>query len=218
MQDVDLIFFVSGAAVRAFGEQLHALGLTLSPSVQLAAVGQSTASEITRVFGRHEMILPAPGETEDSESLWNTIQVQDRLPVHVLIVRGQSGRDWLAQQMRRKAIEVTVHAAYCRSQATWDDSLVAQLRDYAQASHPVVIVCTSEQGIVGLVQLFKQHHLDRWCRGAAFVVTHARHREVLVDQFLFSDTEKERQIFLSGIQDDDLIHTIRRVCQSISSN
>ena len=101
IKQVDLVFFVSGAAVRALGDQLLKLGLSLGSQVQLAAVGQSTAAEIRRVLGRQDVILPHEGHPEDSESLWKVLVSRGELARRVLIVRGQTGRDWLTQQFQQ---------------------------------------------------------------------------------------------------------------------
>lgn len=218
LDDADLIFFVSGAAVRAFAEQLQAQGRHLQTNVLMAAVGLSTASEITRVLGRTDVILPEPNAPEDSESLWRTLQARGEFPRHVLIIRGQSGRDWFADQLRQHGIRVSIHAAYCRTQATWDDDLVSQLRRFVASGCVPVIVCTSEEGILALVRLAKQHDLYSWCVNGRFVVTHARHQEVLVEQFQLGALQKSRQIFLSGIQDDAILDAVQSVCKSISCN
>lgn len=218
LDDIDLIFFVSGAAVRAFGEQLQVRGLQLQTGLQLAAVGLSTASEIKRVFGRTDVILPETGASEDSESLWRVMQTKGKHPRHVLIVRGQSGREWFAEQLRQHGIQVSIHAAYCRTQATWDHDLITRLRGFAASGHLPVIVCTSEQGILALVRLLKQHGLYSWCGNGRFVITHARHQRVLVEQFQFIDVKQSRQIFLSGIEDDAVLSTVQSVCKTISCN
>lgn len=216
--DIDLVFFVSGAAVRAFGEQLVSLGMRLSPLLQIAAVGLSTASEISRVFGRTDVILPAQGDSEDSESLWRGIIARGALPRHVLIVRGQSGRDWFAEQLHQHGIQVSIHAAYCRTQATWDDGLVSRLQAFSVSAHLPVFVCTSAQGILALACLAREHGIYPWCREGRFVVTHSRHQEIISTQFLFSEAEKNRRIFLSGIQDNAILDTLKKVCKSVSCN
>lgn len=216
LKQIDLVFFVSGAAVRSMAEQLARLGLVFPSSAEVAAVGQSTASEIVRVLGREDVVLPVVGETEDSESLLKFLLARGRLPRHVLIVRGQNGREWFADQLRQLGVQVSVHAAYCRTQATWDDNLVGQLKAYESCAAMPVIVCTSEQGITALVRLVRQHGLYSWCRNGRFVVTHQRHLVALATQFMFNDAEKNIQIHLSGIQDDDILETIRLICHTSS--
>lgn len=218
LDEIDLVFFVSGSAVRAFGDQLSSLGLRLLPSIQIAAVGQSTASEIDRVFGRTDVILPARGDTEDSEKLWEAIIQRGPLPRHVLIVRGQTGREWFAEQLRQHGVQVSIHTAYCRTQATWDVSIVNRLQALAASGHLPVFVCTSEQGILALASLLKEHDLYSWSRTGCFVVTHPRHREMISKQFLLTDTQKNRQIYLAGIQDDAILEKLKTVFKSISCN
>ncbi len=218
IKQVDLVFFVSGAAVRALGDQLLKLGLSLGSQVQLAAVGQSTAAEIRRVLGRQDVILPHEGHPEDSESLWKVLVSRGELARRVLIVRGQTGRDWLTQQFQQHGCQVSIHVAYCRRQATWKDPLVRRLQALAAADRLPVFVCSSQEGILALVRLVKLHSLYSWCRGGRFVVTHARHQDVLVDQFLFSETEKMTKISVSGVQDDAILRELETICKVLSSN
>lgn len=215
-KDANLIFFVSGSAVRAFAEQLDALDLRMDPAVSIAAVGKSTAAEIERLWGRSDVLLPLQGQPEDTESLWSRLAMMDTLPQSVLIVRGQTGREWFAQQLRKHGCRVLYHAAYCRRQATWDSDLVVRLKALAQGSHLPVFVCTSQEGITALASLLNLNGLYSWSRAGHFVVTHPRHVDALADQFHLDEIEKNRRITLSDIHDNAILKTLESVCKVIS--
>jgi len=50
----------------------------------------------------------------DSEALWARLEARDWAGRRVLVVRGEDGRDWLAQTMRERGAEVGFVAAYRR--------------------------------------------------------------------------------------------------------
>lgn len=206
--DVDLVFFVSGSAVRAFAEQMKRLDVVLPAEVSMAAVGKTTADEIMRTFGRHEVIQPGPGDNEDSEGLWRALLLRPSLPKRVLIVRGQDGRDWFADQLRQHGSLVTFHAAYCRSQATWPAAMVLQLKSLADVGAPAIWVCPSEEGIRALARLATLHSLDSWLKSGQFVVSHARHVQALARALSLDDKQKKTQILVSNIQDNAILSSI----------
>ena len=206
--DVDLVFFVSGAAVRAFAEQLERLKIAMPTQVGLAAVGKTTADEITRMFGRDEVIKPAPGDTEDSESLWKVLLSRSSLPKRVLIVRGQDGRDWFADQLRQNGSSVTFHAAYCRSHATWPKATVFKLKSMADVRAPAIWVCSSGEGIIALARLARLHGLYPWIKSCQFVVSHDRHVHALAMALSLDEKQKNTQILVSNIEDNAILSSI----------
>jgi uroporphyrinogen-III synthase len=57
----------------------------------------------------------------DSESLWQQLRTLDWHGASVLIVRGESGRDWLADTLRAHGAQVSFVTAYERCAPTLDD-------------------------------------------------------------------------------------------------
>jgi uroporphyrinogen-III synthase len=64
----------------------------------------------------------------DSESLWEQLRRRDWHGQRVQIVRGDGGRDWLAQTLREAGAQVDHVAAYRRVAPALDEAEAAQLR------------------------------------------------------------------------------------------
>jgi len=58
----------------------------------------------------------------DSEALWAQLSAMPWRGVEVLIVRGESGRDWLAQRLRDSGAKVDELAVYHRGPPAWNDA------------------------------------------------------------------------------------------------
>lgn len=58
----------------------------------------------------------------DSEALWARLSAMPWQGAEVLIVRGESGRDWLAQRLRDSGARVDELAVYRRGAPVWDDA------------------------------------------------------------------------------------------------
>jgi len=106
----DLVVFVSPNAARAAMPAIRRAGEMLR-HVRLAAVGAGTATELERE-GAREIIVPDSGF--DSEALMETLRALRPQPRRVLIVRGEGGREWLAESMRTMGAEVEYLECYRR--------------------------------------------------------------------------------------------------------
>src|SRR5690606_34603163 len=116
----DLVVFVSGNAVRFYGQQLACIDSAVRwPStVPAATVGLGSARAVRESFGPAVRVIhpPADAPAFDSEALWAEMERRGEAPARVLIVRGGDGaggqgRNWLAGQFSRSGAEVTLHAA-----------------------------------------------------------------------------------------------------------
>lgn len=107
-----LLFFVSANAVQ------HFFGARPSDAAwpaatRAAAPGPGTAAAL-RARGL-EPVEPAPDAPAfDSEALWQRLRHEDWAGRAVLVVRGEDGRDWLAEQLRAAGATVDFVAAYAR--------------------------------------------------------------------------------------------------------
>src|SRR3546814_16708835 len=61
-----------------------------------------------------------PTDTQDSEGRWRVLQPLLGTFKRVLIVRGQSGREWLGDRFQQAGIHVDRLALYDRQAAVWD--------------------------------------------------------------------------------------------------
>jgi uroporphyrinogen-III synthase len=110
----DLVMFVSANAV----EQFFALRPPDSvwPARTLAgSTGPGTSAALREAAVPPDALAqPAEGERAESESLWNVLRERAWRGRRVLIVRGEDGRDWLADRLREAGAEVAFVAAYRR--------------------------------------------------------------------------------------------------------
>lgn len=115
LADDALAFFASANAVE------HLLGVRPPgapwPDATLAAgPGPGTAAAL-RAGGvpAPQVVEPAAGAASfDSEALWEELRTRDWRGRRVLLVRGEQGRDWLAEQLQAAGAEVHAVAAYRR--------------------------------------------------------------------------------------------------------
>jgi uroporphyrinogen-III synthase len=152
------------------------------PSATLAA---STGPGTTRALldaglTPAHIVEPAADSAQfDSESLWRQLQLQ--FPAQhawqaapVLVVRGDGGRDWLADTLRERGAEVSFVSAYRRSAPTWNAASHAVLAGaLAQAQAHWWLFSSSES--IGYLMAYLTHHApDLSVASACALATHPR--------------------------------------------
>lgn len=181
------VMFVSAQAVTHFfiAARVYEISNNAQKSSELFGVwrawatGPGTANAL-RLAGVEAFRIDAPAADAaqlDSEALWHRVQGQLSGMRRVLIVRGSdaqgemAGRDWLAQQLQARGIEVDFVRAYERHLPVWT---VAQRAQAAQATESVeaaaVWVFSSSEAITNLQQLLPE---QAWTHARA-VATHPR--------------------------------------------
>lgn len=108
-----LVVFVSPGAVDAFFAARPPDGAW--PAVLPAgSVGPGTTQAL-RARGVGSVVEPPAASTQfDSEALWAQLESRDWRGARALIVRGDGGREWLAERLRERGAEVELLAAYAR--------------------------------------------------------------------------------------------------------
>ncbi len=112
--------FVSANAVQYF----FAAGPSLRPGepavwpagVWAASTGPGTTAALMAAGVVRTALVEPPPESKnyDSEGLWEELQFRPWSGRRVLVVRGEEGRDWLADALRARGAEVDFVAAYRR--------------------------------------------------------------------------------------------------------
>ena len=114
-----LVVFVSPNAVDAFVAELRA---PWPAGVIAATTGPGTAQAL-RAAGvpPAQIVEPAADAPQfDSEALWAQVGERDWRGREVLIVRGNGGRDWLAERFRGAGAQVQRISAYERQPPPWN--------------------------------------------------------------------------------------------------
>ena len=137
----DLAVFVSANAVR---HGLAHLRRPLPAGVQLAAVGRATAEALE---GAGLPVAHTPEHGFDSEALLAMDPLQQVAGRRVVIVRGQGGRELLAETLRRRGATVDYAEVYRRALPAAD---VPALLHRWKAGGVDVVVVTSADGLRNL--------------------------------------------------------------------
>lgn len=151
LKQFHLAIFVSANAVTA------ALAMRASqggwpPALAIAAVGQATARALT-AHGLHVAhVAPAPYNSEALLSLPALQAVQGK---RVLIIRGEGGRETLAETLRDRGAEVAYAECYRRAVPDCD---VAVLYRVWESARPSCLVVTSNEGLENLYNLVDEQH------------------------------------------------------------
>ena len=124
-----LAVFVSPNAVQHFFA--HAPACNWPPAVLAGSTGPGTTRALRQAGLREEQIVEPSAEAAqfDTEALWARLQAMSWAGASVLVVRGENGRDWLANVLRQQGAEVNFIAAYRRTPPQLDPAGRALLAD-----------------------------------------------------------------------------------------
>ncbi len=114
-----LVMFVSANAVQQFFA-LRPHELTWPAGLRAGATGPGTTAALLQAgVALEQVVQPAlDAAVLDSEALWARLQNEDWLRRRVLVVRGEEGRDWLADVLAERGAQVEFVAAYQRQLPT----------------------------------------------------------------------------------------------------
>jgi uroporphyrinogen-III synthase len=119
-----LVVFVSpNAAERFFA--LRPAAMPWPPTAMAASVGPGTSETLRRCGVPADRIVEPPASSPqfDSEALWGALSAHDWSGASVLVVRGDGGRDWLADTLRSQGARLAFVSAYRRLPPRLDDAL-----------------------------------------------------------------------------------------------
>ena len=145
---------------------------TWPAQLQATTIGPGTTAQLA-IFGINEVI--APSARFDSESVLELPAFQsERVDgKRVLILRGNGGRELLADSLRQRGAEVDRVSCYRRSAPVDGSALVSRLRNNALDA----LTLSSSEGLRNLLALLDTDAIDRLRRLPLFV-PHPRIAEV----------------------------------------
>lgn len=173
----DALMFVSANAVTYFFAARPAV-IPWPTGAIAACTGPGTAMAL-RLAGvpQAALVLPATEQTQESESLWALLQARDWHGRRVLVVRGDTGREWLAEQWRRAGAEVEFLTAYWRRRPVLDAAGRALLAEVAADPATWIWHFSSAEAVGGLRTLAPS---KPWSAGTAWT-THPRIARAALD-------------------------------------
>lgn len=167
---VALAMFVSANAVSHFFAA-RPEGAAWPPTLRAGSTGPGTSAAL-RAAGVPEGLIdePPPGGPYDTDTLWQRLRGRDWQGRTVWVLRGEDGRDWLAEQLRGAGATVSFVTAYRRVAPRWSDEQVAAVeRALAEPATHGWHFSSSE----AIGQLLQARPGADWSRSLAWA-THAR--------------------------------------------
>lgn len=214
--DYDLVIFVSSNAVRFYLDLLAQRGDGHRwPDTTLAAtVGRASAQPLydSGLVPHAHILHPHPdNQGQDSEALWALLMPLLHRLDRVLIVRGESGREWLGAQCEQAGIHVQRLALYGRTPALWEGDQVAALKDALAAPRPCVFLLTSGESVDAVHANIRRLGLDAaWAR-SHFVVIHERVASRLQSVFSATGNPEPPMVKVCSPSDDAIFQAIGQI-------
>lgn len=161
--DYDVWVFVSRNAVEHFAQQLPSKSITFNAA--LVAVGEATAQAIQQQAWPNLAPLP---HTFDSEGMLSLAVFAQPKGLRVAIVRGDGGREHLAQALIEQGAQVEFLEVYQRQAAPFCQTAWQQLK---QAKTPVLLFTSVSSLDAFMESLSVQNpHDQAWCFRQTLIV------------------------------------------------
>ena len=166
----DLAIFVSPNAVNMGLAEVLARR-DWPPHLRVATVGHSSEMALQKhdLAGQEKQILCPQGRF-DSEALLELPELQNIQDRHIVIFRGDGGRELLADTLRQRGATVDYASCYTRSRPELSPDPLLRLWEARQLD---AITVTSSEGLHNLVAMVGQLGLA-WLRKTPVFVPHAR--------------------------------------------
>jgi uroporphyrinogen-III synthase len=169
IKQADLLIFISANAVIFYFKYF-----VVADTTQVAVIGKSTAKVFAEYAARSADIIPEKGS--DSENLLqhpelNQLILQQKGKCNILIVRGQGGREYLAQQLRLKQVQVDYLEVYKRICPIYKDTYLDDLWHNIWYNKAIgFMIITSVQSLDNLLQITKKWEKKQILRSDMLVI------------------------------------------------
>lgn len=178
----DLVVFVSPTAVQAFADAARTAAGAPAPwpaGTVLAAVGAASLQAALQLPGAAAAHHAAPaGQTTadgGSEALWPVLAALQPMPRRALIVRAQSGRAWLAQQLADSGVRVQEVEAYQRCAHAPGEADWAALHGALARGERLAVLFSSSEAVGAITPVLRRDAaLAPWIDAAIGLAVHPR--------------------------------------------
>jgi uroporphyrinogen-III synthase len=202
LADYALVAFVSPNAIDAAFEHVR----RWPAQVTLAVLGEGSRAALARhgvsAAGATIVSPPDPAHS-DSEHLLATLDLPAFAGRRVLIVRGENGRELMAEAFRAAGALVETVAAYRRGVPALTPELAATLRSLLAQPNDWII--TSSEALRGLLDLLQQLDPDQ-------AVAQMQHQHLIVPHARIAETARAlglARITLTGSGDERLLAALQ---------
>ncbi|WP_322043087.1 fused uroporphyrinogen-III synthase HemD/membrane protein HemX [Paraburkholderia sp. J67] len=220
-----LVVFVSPNAVDRAFDCYSAISSIWPHALPVAVVGPASVAALARrgvAAPEHRVISPAGAADEeparfDSESLYaaleKTLGANAFAGKRVLIVRGDGGREWLADRLREAGAEVEAVAAYRRIVPEPPIGAWASVHALLEGA-PHAWLVTSSEGVRNLDELAREHL-------TAGEIVELRHARLVAPHPRIAETARSLgfdRITVSGAGDERIVDTLTGLASSLSAS
>jgi uroporphyrinogen-III synthase len=200
-----MVAFVSPNAIDGAFSVLHAW----PDKLPIAVVGEGSRKALARhgvTSANATIVSPVDPQRTDSQTLLEALDLDALQGKRVLIVRGETGRELLADALRARGIEVVQLAAYRRSAPELDPARRLQLVQLTESQNDWIVTSSEALRILMgmLSQLGNEDAISKMQQQQQLIVPHARIAETA--QMLGF-----RNITLTGSGDEQLLATIQSI-------
>lgn len=174
LADYDLAIFTSVNAVDRALPPIQERG-GFPPRLELAAIGQATARALEQQ-GATQCLHPTQGFT--SESLLALPRFQNIAGQRIVIVRGEGGREWLADTLAARGAGVDCAEVYRRERPSVDTEALLERWEHGEIGAVVITSIESLQNLFAMLGTTGQPYL----RDTPLVVVSTRIRHSAAEQ------------------------------------
>ncbi len=164
-----MVMFVSANAVLQFMRHRPSPG-AWPAGVLAASTGPGTSAALRDAGVPGSALVEPAGTQFDSEALWQQIKGRDWAGRRVLVVRGEQGRDWLAEQLGQAGASVAFVSAYERHVPQLQDAEKQWLEQAMAQPASWLWLFSSSEAVANLGRLVPTAD---WSRGEA-MASHPR--------------------------------------------
>ena len=197
-----LVAFVSPNAIDATFGRLDAW----PPTLPLAVMGEGSRQALARhgvTADRYRILSPNNPLRTDSETLMQALDLGELRGGRVLILRGESGREFLAEALRAEGVEVEQVAVYRRSAPGPSEARRQQLRALLDRGARWIITSSEAlQNFVDAVQALE----------SAEDVAKLQHQKIFVSHSRIAQTARSlglREVFLTTSGDAAMLTALQ---------
>lgn len=197
-----LVAFVSPNAINAaFAARAH-----WPLAVPLAVMGEGSRAALALLGvtdANAHIIRPGDAQRTDSQTLLAELDLAALKGHQVLILRGESGRELLADGLRSAGVHVTQVAAYRRSAPLFDAARAAQLQVLLETRNDWII--TSSEALRYLLQMVEQAAGENG-------LIRIRQQTIIVPHVRIAETAKKLgfcDVTLTGSGDEQLLAALQ---------
>jgi uroporphyrinogen-III synthase len=202
LEDYALVAFVSPNAIDAAFAHIG----RWPAGVTLAVLGEGSRAALAAhgiTADDVDIVSPHDAANSDTEHLLQTLDLAALRGRPVLIVRGESGRELMADGLRAAGADVTTIAAYRRSVPALTPALRERLEALLQTRNDWIV--TSSEALRGLLQLLAAMRTDD-------VVAKMQQQQLIVPHARIAATAHElglRHVTLTGSGDERLLAALQ---------